>query len=174
MKQYNLYNLEATFKEFLISGNNSLSFISLKNYLSDFRHFSAWFFFKIKSLSNDVDRLDLSEVINKFFNKLLLAQYKAYLIENKIPVKTANRRLSTIRKLSKFFLSQGWTKDNPSREISNISVNLNLNQTKYYSHNISSNLVLNEYKRALESHNSNQEKIIKEVQNINEFFTFIS
>lgn len=39
-KTYNLYNLEAPFKEYLVAGNQKD--VSIKNYLSDFRHFAGW------------------------------------------------------------------------------------------------------------------------------------
>jgi len=174
MKQYNLYNLEASFKQFLISGNKFLSNISLKNYVSDLRHFFAWFYFKLKSNSKDIEKSKLSEIINNYFTKILLFQYKTYLIENNISVQSINRRLSTLRKLSKFFLSQGWIKTNPCKEISNVSLSQDQNNTKYYSNNVSEKFLANEYKKALESQKLNQANIDTQINDINEFVSIIS
>lgn len=105
---YNLYNLEALFKEYLLAGNNRP--VSIKNYLSDFRHFAGWITFYLKS--------DIAP-----FNKIdshLIQEYKFYLCENKIPLKTINRRLSTIRKFCSFCISQGWMKENPAKHVSNV------------------------------------------------------
>ena len=170
MNQYNLYNLEASFKKFLISGNKNLSLVSLKNYLSDLRHFFAWFFFTLKSDSKNIDNLEIPNIITNFLNKLLIARYKTYLVENNVPVKSANRRLSTIRKLCKFFLSQGWIKENPSKEISNISLTYEKQPSKYYVHKISLKLIFDEYKKALQGHKNKNIQI----EDVNDFFSFIS
>ena len=44
-KQYNFYNFEASFKKFLLAEN--VSPITLKNYLSDLRHFLGWTILKL-------------------------------------------------------------------------------------------------------------------------------
>jgi hypothetical protein len=45
--RYNFYNLEASFKNFLLAGNKLP--VTIKNYLSDLRHFLGWFIFKCKA-----------------------------------------------------------------------------------------------------------------------------
>jgi len=114
-KTYNLYNLEPQFKNFLIAEN--FSTISLKNYLSDFRHFSGWLELYVKSHNikfSDSNRFQL-------ITPELISQYRSYLIVNNLPHKTINRRLSTVRKFCSFCISQGWMKENPAKKISNIS-----------------------------------------------------
>jgi len=108
--QYNFYNIEASFKQYLLAGNKK---VTVKNYLSDFRHFLGWFILKNK-LNSDLP--DITSLINI----RLINEYKSYLIENKIPVKTINRRLSTIRKFCSFCISQGWMKENPGKQVQNI------------------------------------------------------
>jgi len=135
-KQYNLYNLEPLFKKYLLTEN--ISPISLKNYLSDFRHFAGWVEFynrshrvilnEVKDLSrmrdnsnklrdssptaqNDIDRIISSQTVS---------EYRSYLTTNNIPHKTINRRLSTIRKFCSFCISQGWMKENPAKKIINV------------------------------------------------------
>src|SRR3989339_906542 len=106
---YNLYNLEAPFKQYLTAGNQKA--ISIKNYLSDFRHFAGWLMSKGghggPPLQEPITLNDISE-------------YKSYLESNNIPHKTINRRLSTLRKFCSFCISQGWMKENPAKRISNV------------------------------------------------------
>jgi site-specific recombinase XerD len=103
---YNLYNLEPSFREFLIAGN--ISPITLKNYLSDYRHFSGWITFHLKNHPASV-----------LLSAKIIGDYKDYLIVNNLPIKTVNRRLSTIRKFCSFCISQGWLKENPAKKICN-------------------------------------------------------
>ena len=63
MKQYNFYNLEASFIRFLNSGNRDLSKVTIKNYISDLRHFFGWFIFRLKAsqdYTHYVEKLDSS------------------------------------------------------------------------------------------------------------------
>lgn len=104
-KGYNLYNLEPQFREFLIAEN--ISPISLKNYLSDLRYFFGW----MSSKSLKIESID----------KKLVEEYRKYLLDNNLPHKTVNRRLSTLRKFCSFCISQGWMKENPAKKIGNIT-----------------------------------------------------
>ncbi|GIW64535.1 MAG: hypothetical protein KatS3mg092_0468 [Patescibacteria group bacterium] len=158
-KWYNLYNLEPQFKNFLIAEN--FSPISLKNYLSDFRYFVGWLNnnikYQIHYLKDKIKNKDLQNL--SIFLTLIdldfLNLYKKYLLENNTPLKTINRRLSTIRKFFSFCISQGWLKENPAKKVSNIS---HL-QTKNYeprtnnkaseSHNIISNIKPRPSRRAV-------------------------
>lgn len=117
--QYNFYNLEASFRKFLLAEN--ILPITVKNYLSDFRHFFGWLIIKIKNQNSKIEVND--EECLKIFtsvNHQLVEDYKDYLTENNIPLKTINRRLSAIRKFFSFCISQGWLKENPAKKISNI------------------------------------------------------
>lgn len=120
---YNLDNLEASFKEYLLAGNNKP--VSIKNYLSDFRHFAGWLSFYLKSHQIDVaaglvSEKDLINQISTLITANIINDYKAYLLENNIPAKTINRRLSTVRKFCSFCISQGWMKENPAKQVLNI------------------------------------------------------
>src|SRR3990167_11043076 len=112
-KGYNLYNLEPQFRKFLAAEN--ISAISLKNYLSDFRHFAAWLDFYLSSHSI----LNTENIVNVLTSEIL-SEYRGYLVENILPHKTINRRLSTVRRFCSFCISQGWLKENPAKKISNI------------------------------------------------------
>ncbi len=114
-KPYNLSNLEPYFKKYLIAENFSL--VSLKNYLSDFRHFAGWFDFYLKFKNNQFN--NFIEIVKQVKDTTIF-KYRNYLIESKLPHKTINRRLSTIRKFCSFCISQGWLKENPAKKITNI------------------------------------------------------
>ncbi len=106
--QYNFYNLEASFKEYLFAGNANP--VSVKNYLSDLRHFFGWLSLYLKS----------NEIKDTFITVQSINDYKLYLFENDIPHKTINRRLSTIRKFCSFCVDQQILKENPSKNILNV------------------------------------------------------
>lgn len=134
--QYNQYNLEAPFRTYLSAEN--ISPISLKNYLSDLRHFLGWFQGEQRSSSFSVHSSQNKAVVKEFnadsgvtqglqndvlaaITPNMIAEYKSYLSANGVPTKTVNRRLSALRKFFTFAISQGWTKENPAKKINNIA-----------------------------------------------------
>lgn len=138
---YNLYNLEASFKEYLLAGieksqinadsnadkrGKGLQKVSVKNYLSDLRHFLGWLSLYINSHdvrvgSSDPNKKDSdTESLQTFITIQTINDYKSYLFENNIPHKTVNRRLSTIRKFCSFCISQGWMKENTGKRVPNV------------------------------------------------------
>jgi site-specific recombinase XerD len=78
-----------------------ISSISLRNYFSDVFHFSAWFQLKLNSLGMKIQ--NLSEAV-PFLNSTFVVEYRNYLVHNKSSIKTINRRLSTLRHLSRFLI----------------------------------------------------------------------
>ena len=116
--EYNLYNLEASFRKYLVA--EKVSSITLRNYLSDFRYFCGW----IESTSYRLIILnsmqELVVEISKLLSIIRLSEYKDYLQSNKLPIKTINRRLSTLRKFCSFCISQGWLKENPAKQLQNV------------------------------------------------------
>lgn len=117
--RYNLYNLEASFKKYLLAEN--VSSATVHNYLSDFRHFAGWFSLYIES-HNNVSLSTSEPFLPSVLSKQTVFQYRAYLLENKLPVKTVNRRLSTLRKLSAFCINQGWLTENAAKQLGNIDI----------------------------------------------------
>lgn len=92
-----------TIKKFLNNlQDQGKSLVSIKNYKSDINHFLAWAILKLKSLGSYADNvIELTPFINReFFN-----EYKNYMVENNIKIKTINRRLSSLRNLSNFLYS---------------------------------------------------------------------
>lgn len=111
--RYNLYNLEALFREYLLSGikkDRPFHKNTIKNYLSDLRHFLGWYNHSIKN-AHDFFSLSPSHI----------ASYKDYLITNNLPIRTINRRLSTLRKFCFFCTEAKILQRNPSKDIHNIS-----------------------------------------------------
>lgn len=91
------------FKNFLNNlHNQGKSKVSIKNYKSDMGHFLAWAVLKLKSFGSYAESLTeiLPFIDHKFFD-----EYKRYMIENKLKLKTINRRLSTLRNFSSFLYS---------------------------------------------------------------------
>lgn len=111
--------LENQFGLYLQSKN--VSAISQKNYLSDLRHFLGWFILVLKSKSISVDHTSPSSLCS-FITQELVNRYKTFLTLNQVAQKTANRRLSTLRKFCSFCLSQGWLEQNPAKKVANIGM----------------------------------------------------
>jgi len=175
MKQYNFYNLEASFLKYLNSGNKIPSVVSVKNYLSDLRHFFGWFLFRLKAsqeYAELVNKSEFPELISNAFDSIVVAQYRAYLEDNKIPMQTSNRRLSTLRKLARFFVSQRWISSNPTGNLRNITEKSTTEDKKYYIRKESDGLILDEYKKALQSQKLKDSQIGNILKDIKEFINF--
>lgn len=115
VKRYNLSNLQASFRNYLLAEIKSP--FTIKNYLSDFRHFTAWLLFIIDSSALQTNQENLVD----FINDQTIKDYKEYLVRNRIPLKTINRRLSTLRKFCTFCIKQGWMSENLAKKVTNIS-----------------------------------------------------
>lgn len=74
---------------------------SLKNYKSDISHFLTWAKYELNTLGTYIENLD--ELI-PFFDENLAHEYKNFMTNGSMPRKTINRRLSTLRHLSKFLV----------------------------------------------------------------------
>ena len=159
-QQYNFYNLEASFKQYLLAGNKKA--VSIKNYLSDYRHFAGWTT-SIAWKSLTMTSTDLNEIITE----QLIEEYKNYMQTNNIPLKTINRRLSTIRKFCSFCISQGWMKENPAKKISNI-----VSSMQYSISGIETQL--KEFESDLLINDKNKPGNDSTLADIKEFFTIIN
>jgi site-specific recombinase XerD len=99
MFKFSTDNTKNSFLKYL--ENLGISPKTHKNYKSDLAHFNGWLILKVRSFGSYIETL--SEAV-PFLNTRLSYEYKSFLIENKIPPKTINRRLSTLRHLSRFLL----------------------------------------------------------------------
>jgi site-specific recombinase XerD len=154
-KRYNFYNFEASFKKFLLAEN--VSPITLKNYLSDLRHFLGWMILKLKAQNKkNFENLSPLEFLNQI-DESLVEEYKNYLVVNAIPAKTINRRLSTLRKFFSFCISQGWLKENPAKKIQNLKFEIDS--------------IISSFALSLEKENLDQKTIKSYLEVVQEFLS---
>lgn len=90
---------------------------TLRNYRSDIGHFLSWTTLHLKAQGVDIE----NDNVVPHFTGLLVANYKTYHIENKIPEGTTNRRLSTLRNFGKFLVKSGLLTENPAQLLNNLS-----------------------------------------------------
>lgn len=160
-KRYNLYNPEPYFKKYLLAGN--VAPVTVKNYLSDFRHFWGWLIFKLRA-NTGVDLAQIGrEKIISYLRVANLQEYRDYLVENNLPRKTINRRLSTLRKFCSFCILQGWMEKNPAKQISNVK------KIKRLEKDVSLDQALNKFKEKL-ANEAGAEKTSLIISDIKEFF----
>src|SRR3989344_9673421 len=95
INMYNLSNLEPGFKNFLLAEN--ISSVTLRNYMSDFRHFRGW----VLSREDVNESSNMNTNLNLLDSKII-EEYKNHHVESALPSKTINRRLSTLRKFILF------------------------------------------------------------------------
>ena len=124
---YNFYNLEASFKKYLLAENISLR--TIKNYLSDLRYFLGWshqYLEKTGLLANlraDLKNVDINVHLVSNLGSGLIMQYKTSMIEAVIPIQTVNRRLSSVRKFCQMAVVNKWLVTNPAAEIKSVNKN---------------------------------------------------
>ncbi len=156
---YNLYNLEAPFRNYLLAGN--INPISIRNYLSDYRYFTGWMGKQKKH----------SALTGK-----LIEEYKSYLITSQLPLKTVNRRLSTLRKFCSFCISQGWMKENEAKQVQNVKSEAGVpNKMPDPLHEgQTSTLLINNFQKSLTKKGLLDDKINQYITDVNEFLSVIN
>jgi site-specific recombinase XerD len=119
--EYNLSILEALFKDHLVA--EKVSKVTIKNYRSDVKYFINWFYVYIRgyieTVGGEENEVSLIEVFILHSTNGLIEEFKSYLIASNIPLKTINRRLSSIRKFYAFCVKRGYLTDNPSLSVTN-------------------------------------------------------
>ena len=108
-------DLENSFKLYL-SKIRKVNPITIKNYLSDFRHFWQWL--KLKTLADENQTPSPLLIVAKIDSQIL-ENYKKYLSANKIAKSTVKRRLSTVRVFCQFCLNQRLVNRNPALGLTN-------------------------------------------------------
>ncbi|MBI2029971.1 phage integrase SAM-like domain-containing protein [Candidatus Gottesmanbacteria bacterium] len=97
---------------------SKVSDLSIKNYLVDARNFLGWFSLYLKTNKNLYSTSD--SLMFSYLDSEIITKYRNFLSENGTPDKTVNRRLSGVRKLASFALSQGWILSNPAKMVQNL------------------------------------------------------
>lgn len=155
-----LDNIKKSFIEYLDS--LGLSKKSHKNYRSDLNHFSGWVILKIRSFGSYVE--NLTEAV-PFLSKSLILEYNNYLSENNIPVKTINRRFSTLRHFAKFLTAQNLVDENFMDGIENVSI---IDKTK-----LNALPILTEYKSYLEAKKASPSTIKNYTSDVRQFLNWL-
>ena len=134
---------------------------SLKFYKSDLSHFSGWITLKVKSLGVLAD--DFSQAI-PFLNKEIALEYRKHLLDNSTPLKTINRRLSTIRHLGRFLLISEILPFDFGTNLTNIP-NLDRNQSSYE--------VIRDFEKHLEEEKVSKNTIKNYLSDIRQFISWL-
>jgi len=187
-KQYNLSNLEAAFKQYLLAVNGKtrintnnkdthertlikgLNPVSIKNYLSDLRHFLGWM---VKECKVQSAKFKVEEIQNIVPDTI--KNYVQYQKQGETPIKTINRRLSTLRKFGGFCISQGWMKENVFKKISNVATSTerligNEIATPAFRERRDRNDILDQYQQYLVKQNLDRQNINNLIADTKEFY----
>lgn len=133
-----------------------------KNYRSDLNHFIGWVILKVRSFGSYAENLTDSV---PFLSRALAGEYLNYLLENKIPAKTINRRLSTLRHLSKFLVGVELIDVNFMDGLENIGGS---NAKK-----ISTGSIVDDFRTFLEAEKVSKSTIKNYVSDVNQFLAWL-
>lgn len=163
-----MLNLPKSFELYLKS--QGASPLTIKNYISDFNHFWGWFLLILKSRAKPGSRFIVyEEKTHQLVNQItpqLINDYKNFLVVNKIPIRTINRRLSTLRKFGKFCISQAWLKSNPAKKVKNATLNEKKQKTE-------SERILKKYEESLKKEKTSLVTIKNYLSDLRHFLGFI-
>lgn len=111
---------------------------TIRSYLSDTRHFLGWYELFLKANNQEVD--NTIAMIGLIKNKNVVS-YINYLTDNRIPRRTINRRLSSLRKFGVFCVNQGWLAENYFSFQKNVTNESAADEDKYYLNAYRQNLI---------------------------------
>lgn len=97
----------------------SLSRKTIRNYLSDLSHFTAWATLKLRTTGYEITQ---DQNLIPYLSCSLIEEYRIFLLTNTIPARTINRRLSTLRRFGRFLQEKGLIITNPAVEIINVEI----------------------------------------------------
>lgn len=136
---------------------------SIKHYKSDLSHFTAWILFKIRAFGVGAD--ELTQAI-PFLNNQLASEYKIFMTENKIPTKTANRRLTTLRHLSRYLIESQIIESDFMLNISNLSVREQNRETTLHP-------LITEFEKHLEKEKVSHNTTKNYISDLRQFFSWL-
>lgn len=105
--RYNVPAITSRFNDYLLLKN--LSRISRKNYLSDLRMFLTWM-----NAHDDVPEFSVSTIIS----------YKKHLESSRLPIRSINRSLSSIRAFGDLLINTQEQFSNPARLVANVAIQI--------------------------------------------------
>lgn len=158
--------LDITSKEFIEYLNSlGVSKNSIKFYRSDLNHFTGWLLLRIRALGILAE--DFTQAI-PFLKPSFTQEYKKYLVKNTNATKTINRRLSTLRNLSRFLLESQILNFNFAEGLTNISTSPNGSVEKLQIHPL-----VNGFQKHLEAEKVSQNTIKNYIADIRQFINWI-
>lgn len=149
-----------SFFEYL--GKRGISPNTLKFYKSDLSHFTGWMMLKARTWGIFAETV--IEII-PFINKKLAQEYRHFLVQNHVPFKTINRRLSTLRHLARFLLLSQIVNFDFMNGISNISTVTN--------DSTSIHPLLAEFEKKLEAEKVSKNTVKNYVSDIRHFINWL-
>lgn len=111
--RYNVPAITSRFDDYLVSRN--LSRVTRKNYLSDLRMFLVW-------IDAQEDVLD--------FSLNTIVSYRKFLQNSRLPVRSINRSLSSIRAYGDLLVQSQEQFSNPARLVANVPTKMLIVQSK--------------------------------------------
>lgn len=139
----------------------SVSEKTLRNYLSDFSHFTGWTLLRLKTNGFSVLR---EEDIIAYITPHLFEEYKHFLVSNRTPTSTINRRLSTLRHFGRFLHKNGIVEADPTEDILNLTV---VNPKKEME------ILLSNFKKHLENDGASPKTVRNYLSDARGFLTYL-
>ena len=104
---YNSRQIDLIFKQILLAANPQLSTLSVKNYLSDLRHFIGW---HINSVTNEQTistfQADNDGIVS-LFNSEKLSSYESDMRSNLTNESTLKRRMNSLKLVQRYLIDEG-------------------------------------------------------------------
>ncbi len=145
--------------------STGISSKSIKNYKSDIAQFFSWAKTKLESFGTYVENLlDVSPFLSQEF----VSQYLEHMSTSDLPRKTVNRRLSTLRHLSKFLLEQSLVDSDFMSGVQNIA-----EVQKAASLNLGSHPSVSEFEAFLEAEKISKNTIKNYLSDIRQFLNWL-
>ncbi len=138
-----------------------ISPLSLKNYKSDISHFTGWLILKTRVLGVSAERL--TECF-PFLTKNIGHEYRTFLLENSTPRPTINRRLSTLRHLSRFLTES---------QIINFDFMDNLENINSPAKKVVLNPLLEDFEKHLKQNKASSNTIKNYLSDVRHFLTWL-
>lgn len=160
MLQNQLDSIKLKFSEYLSSLN--ISSESHRNYRSDLSHFTEWLILKLHSFGFYAD--SFSETV-PFLSTDLANEYMGFMTQNKIPVKTINRRLSTLRHLSRYLISSHTLDIDFMKGVENISLG--------HRQKTATTSIVEDFQSYLEKQKVSKSTVKNYVSDIRQFLTWV-
>lgn len=146
---------------------------SRKNYLADCRNFLEW----LISSGGNVNVDGYSQILHRV-NVQTIQEYVKMLQEKETAPATINRRLSGLRIFFDFCCKAEITRNNPARELSNVSISLNqpdaISIPQPLRKPMSIEKLLQDYEKALEKSKLNQATVKNYFADVNQFFIWLN